>query len=380
VLEAARTLSKLELKPKRTIRFILFTGEEQGLIGSKEYIKAHKSELGKISGALVHDSGTGRVLAIGLHDNYQDRQIVDQIIAPLGELKMLEPTTAREYGTDSLSFDEVGVPGFWCAQDIAEYFKTHHSQSDTFDKVWKDDINQGAQVLAAWAYSTAQLPEMLPRRPLPPVAPAGARLEKPKTDPIAETDKKIIEQVKGDAEQLKADLTYLTTQIGPRLTGSPQLDRASHWTQEQFKGMGLANTHLENWSIANSWTRGPATGRIVSPAVHELALASAGWSPATNGTVKGEVIGVDAEKTEDLEKYKGKLGGKIVVVTRPREMEAPGNPMLTPFGQSAGPLNHTKNQGNFDFRAYMQMRAALTKMMTEEKALALISGSEKWMG
>src|SRR6201987_3602592 len=229
VLEAARTLAKLDLKPKRKIRFILFTGEEQGLIGSKEYVKAHKSELEKISGALVHDSGTGRVLAIGLHDNYQDRPIVDQIIAPLGVLKMLEPTTAREYGTDSLSFDEVGVPGFWCAQEIAEYFKTHHSQSDTFDKVWKDDINQGAQVLAAWAYSTAQLPEMLPRRPVAPIAPAAARLETPKRDPIAETDKKIIEQVKTDADQRKADLTYLTTKMGPRLTGSPQLDRASHW-------------------------------------------------------------------------------------------------------------------------------------------------------
>jgi len=380
VLEAARTLAKLELKPKRTIRFILFTGEEQGLIGSKEYVRAHKSELGKISGALIHDSGTGRVLAIGLHDNYQDRQIVDEVIAPLGALKMLEPTTAREYGTDSLSFDEVGVPGFWCAQEIAEYFKTHHSQSDTFDKVWKDDINQGAQVLAAWAYSTAQLPEMLPRRPVPPIAPAAARLETPKTDPIVETDKKIIEQVKTDADQLKADLTYLTTQIGPRLTGSPQLDRASHWTQEQFKSLGLENARLESWSIANSWTRGPATGRIVSPGLHELTVAGAGWSPATNGTVKGEVIGVDAEKPEDLEKYKGKLGGKIVIVTRPREMEPPTNPILTPVGQSAIPLNHPKREGNFDNKAYMQMRTALTKMMTEEKALAMLSGSEKMFG
>jgi carboxypeptidase Q len=380
VLEAARTLAKLDLKPKRTIRFILFTGEEQGLIGSKEYVSAHKSELGKISGALIHDSGTGRVLAIGLHDNYQDRQIVDQVIAPLGELKMLEPTTAREYGTDSLSFDELGVPGFWCVQELAEYPKTHHSQSDTFDKVWKDDINQGAQVMAAWAYSTAQLPEMLPRRPVPPIAPAAARLEKPKTDPIAETDKKIIERVKADAEQLKVDLTYLTTQIGPRLTGSPQLDRASHWTQEQFKSLGLENARLESWSIANSWTRGPATGRIVSPAAHELTLAGAGWSPSTNGTIKGEVIGVDAEKTEDLEKFKGKLGGKIVIVTRPREMEPPTNPILTPVGQSTIPLNHPKREGNFDNKAYTQMRTALTKMMTEEKALAMLSGSEKMYG
>src|SRR3974377_111462 len=120
VLEAARTMAKLNLKPKRTIRFVLFTGEEQGLIGSKEYVKAHKNELEKISGALIHDSGTGRVLAIGLHDNYQDREIVDQVIAPLGELKLLETTMGREYGTDSLSFDEVGVPGFWCGQERAE--------------------------------------------------------------------------------------------------------------------------------------------------------------------------------------------------------------------------------------------------------------------
>src|SRR5260370_35046018 len=203
VREAARTLAKLDLKQKRTIRFILCTGEEQGLIGSKEYVRAHKSELEKISGALIHDSGTGRVLAIGLHDNYQDRQIVDEVIAPLGELKMLEPTTARGDGTGSLSFDAVGVPGFLCAQAFAAYFKTHHSQSDTFDKVWKDDINQGAQVLAAWAYSTAQLPEMLPRRPVPPIEPAGARLETPETDPFEEADRKIIEQVKTDLDQLE---------------------------------------------------------------------------------------------------------------------------------------------------------------------------------
>jgi carboxypeptidase Q len=380
VLEAARTLAKLDLKPKRTIRFILFTGEEQGLIGSKEYVKAHKSELGKISGALMHDSGTGRVLTIGLHDNYQDLQIVGQIIAPLGELKLLEPTTAREYGTDSLSFDEVGVPGFWCAQDVAEYFKTHHSQSDTFDKVWKDDINQGAQVLAAWAYSTAQLPEMLPRRPVPPIASAGGKEEKPKTDPIGETDKKIIEQVKADAELLKADLTYLTTQIGPRLTGTPKLDQASHWTEQQFKSLGLANAHLESWNIPNSWTRGPASGRVILPAVHELALAGAGWAPGTNGTVQGELIGVEAEKPEDLEKYKGKLGGKIVLVTRPREMEAPIDPILTPYGHSTLPGYHAKNPANYDPKAYMQMRTALTKMMTEEKALAMLNGSEKMWG
>jgi len=380
VLEAARTLAKLNLKPKRTIRFVLFTGEEEGLVGSKEYVKAHKNELDRISGAFVHDSGTGRVLAIGLHDNYQDREIVDQIIAPLGELKMLEPTMAREYGTDSLSFDEVGVPGFWCAQAMAEYTKTHHSQSDTFDKVWKEDINQGAQVLATWAYSTAQLPGMLPRRPLPrPAAPAGAKKDEAK-DPVAEMDNKLLEQVKSDARQLKADLTYLTTQVGPRLTGSPQLDKASHWTQEQFQALGLANAHLESWTIANSWTRAAAWGRVTSPAVHELTLAQVGWSAATNGTVKGTLIGVEADKPEDLEKYKGKLAGKIVMFGRPKEMQPPMDPILTPWGQGTIPVNRPKGEPNFNSRAATRLRNALLKMMAEEKAVAYLGSSEKMFG
>src|SRR6202795_1371588 len=175
VLEAARALAKLQLKPKRTIRFVLFTGEEEGLVGSAKYVEVHKSELEKISGILVHDTGTGRVLTLGLHDNYQDREIVDQEIAPLRELKLLEPSMQRSFGTDHASFDDVGVPAFWAIQDSAEYPKTHHSQSDTFDKIWKDDLNQAAQVLAAWAYNTAQLPQMLPRRP----APAKAQAPKP---------------------------------------------------------------------------------------------------------------------------------------------------------------------------------------------------------
>ena len=381
VLEAARALAKLNVKPRRTIRFVLFSGEEEGLIGSKEYVKAHKDELSKISGVLVHDTGTGRVLTIGMHDNYQDRAIVDQVIRPLGSLKLLEPTMRRMYGTDNLSFDEVGVPGFWCVQAIAEYRQTHHSQSDTFDKIWKDDINQGAQVLAAWAYNTANLPEMLPRRPFTPPAPATAgKEETPKTDPVMEADKKIVEQVKADKEQLKADLTYLTAQIGPRLTGSPQMDQASHWTEEQFKTLGLANVHRESWTIANSWTRGAASGRVTWPAVHELTLATGGWSSATNGTVKGGLIAIEATKPEDLEKYKGKLAGKIVVVKGPLELEPPESPILTPWGQGTLPLMHPKANEAVDFRALARVRAALVKMVAEEKALAVLFPSEKMYG
>ncbi len=386
VLEAARALAKLNVKPKRTIRFVLFTGEEEGLIGSHEYVKAHKNELDKMSAALIHDSGTGRVLALGLHDNYQARETEDQVIAPLHELKLLETTMAREYGTDSLSFDEVGVPGFWCAQDLAEYMQTHHSQSDTFDKAWKDGLIQGAQVLAAWAYNTAELPGMTPRRPLPPPAPAeAAKTEAPKeaavkADATAEMDKQIVQQVKADKELLKSDLTYLATQIGPRLTGSPQLDRASLWSEAQFRALGLENVHLESWSIANAWTRGPASGRVTSPALHELTLATMGWSSSTNGTVQGELVVIDAEKPEDLEKYKGKLGGKIALFGKPGEMEPPIDPMLTPWGEGTIPVMHAKEDKPVDFRAYMATRRAALKMLQDEKAAAMLLGSDKMYG
>jgi Zn-dependent M28 family amino/carboxypeptidase len=381
VLEAARALAKLGLKPKRTIRFVLFTGEEEGLVGSKRYVEAHKNDLEKISGVLVHDTGTGRVLTLGLHDNYQDREIVDQVLAPLSELKLLEPSMVRAFGTDHASFDDAGVPGFWCIQNLAEYAKTHHSQSDTFDKVWKDDLNQGAQVLAAWAYNTAELPAMLPRRPLPyqPAA-AAAKAEAAQSDPVAEMDAKILAQVKTDQGQLQADLSYLADRIGPRLTGTAKLDQASHWTMEQFKALGLENAHLEPWTIANGWTRGSATGRLITPSEQALTLAAAGWSPSTNGTEHGAVVGVGVQKLEDLQKYKGKLKGAIVLLDRPGETEAPSNPMVTPFDESNLPLDHPKNMALKDFRGRFRMMMDEAKFLKEEGAAAVLLVSEKWYG
>jgi carboxypeptidase Q len=390
VLEAARTLARLNLKPKRTIRFVLFTGEEEGLVGSKRYVEAHRNDLDKISGVLVHDTGTGRVLTLGLHDNYQDRELVDKVLAPLGDLKLLEPSMVRTFGTDHASFDDAGVPGFWCIQNMAEYSKTHHSQSDTFDKVWKDDLNQGAQVLAAWAYNTAQLPEMLPRRPLPyqntrdreAVNPtdAVAKTEAAQPDPVAEMDAKLIAQVKADESQLQTDLSYLADRIGPRLTGSAKLDEASHWTMEQFKALGLENAHQEPWSIAIGWTRGPATGKVISPTEQSLTLAAAGWSPSTNGAVRGPVVGVGVQKTEDLQKYKGKLKGAIVLLDRPGETAGPSNPMLTAFADSNLPLDHPKNMALTDYRARSRMLADEAKFLKEQGAAAVLLVSEKWYG
>ncbi|MBS1840485.1 MAG: M20/M25/M40 family metallo-hydrolase [Acidobacteria bacterium] len=384
VLEAARALAKLNLKPKRTIRFVLFSGEEEGLVGSKRYVEAHKDELDKISAVLVHDTGTGKVLTIGLHDNYQAREIVDEVLAPLSELKLLEPSMARAFGTDHASFDEVGVPGFWCIQDGAEYNKTHHSQSDTFDKVWKDDLNQGAQVLAAWAYNTAQLPRMLPRRPLPYQPDEAARkaaAELP--DPASDADKKIVEQVLTDKSLLQADLIHLTDKIGPRMTGSPQLKQANEWAAGQFKALGLSNVHQEPWKIASSWTRGQGTGawgRITSPAVHELNLAAAAWSASTKGTLRGTVVGVPVGSVDELQPYKGKLKGAIVLLGRPRDMEPPKNPLATPWDDDAIPVARPKSDKPFDYRAYRRNIVAEMKFLAEEKPAVVLIASDKMYG
>src|SRR2546425_2385418 len=159
VLEAARTLEKLGLKPRRTIRFILFSGEEQGLVGSHQYVEAHKAEMAKISGVFVHDTGTGRVQSIGLQGNYQDRELMDRVAAPLREVGLLELSLRSTRGTDHASFNDAGVPGFYCIQEPAEYGKTHHSQSDTFDKVWKDDLRseEHTSELQSLAYLVCRL-------------------------------------------------------------------------------------------------------------------------------------------------------------------------------------------------------------------------------
>jgi carboxypeptidase Q len=168
VLEAARALKAVGVKPKRTIRFVLFSGEEEGLHGSRAYVKSHEKELPKVSGVLVHDMGTGRVKSIGLQGRYDLREIMERVVEPFKEAANLDELSMRNMmGTDHLSFLPHSVPAFAVVQDEAEYRKTHHTESDTFDKVYPDEINQGAKVLAAWAYNVAMLPECLARNPKP---------------------------------------------------------------------------------------------------------------------------------------------------------------------------------------------------------------------
>jgi carboxypeptidase Q len=162
VLEAARALQKLGLQPKRTIRFALFSGEEQGLNGSRAYVAAHQAELPKISAALIHDIGTGRVISISLMRNYQDREVMEKVVAGLG---LLELSQRWMTGSDHASFDEAGVPGFYGIQEPAQYFETHHSQADTYDQAQEPGLVEGAQVMAVTAFNIAQLPDLLPRKP-----------------------------------------------------------------------------------------------------------------------------------------------------------------------------------------------------------------------
>jgi carboxypeptidase Q len=172
VLEAARILVKSGIRPKRTIRFVLFTGEEQGLHGSKEYVKSHKDEMAKTSMALVHDTGTGKVVGFYMQGREVCKPILEKELVSLKELGVTEYNMNSMNGTDHASFDDekVNVPGFAVMQDPAEYRFSHHSQSDTLDKAREPDLIQGAQVLAVAGVRIANLPTLLPRD-----KPAGQR-------------------------------------------------------------------------------------------------------------------------------------------------------------------------------------------------------------
>lgn len=166
VLEAARMIAKSGIKPKRTIRFALFSGEEQGLVGSGEYVKRHKDEMAKTSMCLVHDTGTGKVTGLGIMGRDSIKPILDRELTSLGRSEIgvtnFDPR-GRMGATDHSSFDRAGVPGFYCIQDPLEYFLSHHTQSDTLDKAVEDNLIQGARVMAITAVRVANLEQMLPR-------------------------------------------------------------------------------------------------------------------------------------------------------------------------------------------------------------------------
>ncbi|MCS6977814.1 MAG: M20/M25/M40 family metallo-hydrolase [Gemmatales bacterium] len=178
VLETARILMKAGIKPKRTIRFILYSGEEQGLHGSRAYCNLHKDELPKTSAALNHDTGTGRVTAIYLQGREVLKPIMERELVSLKELGVNEISTRSMGGSDHLSFESAGVPGFMFRQDPVEYRLTHHSQSDTLDKAREADLIQGAQVMAIMAVRIANLDDLLPREKRAPATTANPAAER----------------------------------------------------------------------------------------------------------------------------------------------------------------------------------------------------------
>ena len=163
VLEAARSLKALGWKPKRTITFVLFTGEEQGGVGADLFVKNHAAEIPKIDAVLIHDTGTGKVFSIALENLYPTAPLMTEIYEPLREVFDLRPLSTRYFGaSDHVAFLRAGVPAYFCVQKPAHYRQAHHSQTDTFDKVIPDQVNEGAALLAAWAWNVSEMPVALP--------------------------------------------------------------------------------------------------------------------------------------------------------------------------------------------------------------------------
>ncbi|MFI5106253.1 MAG: M20/M25/M40 family metallo-hydrolase, partial [Terriglobales bacterium] len=174
MMEAARILKALGVNPRRTIRVALWSGEEQGLLGSQAYVKEHfgsfedpKPEYAKFGGYFNIDSGTGRVRGLGVFGPPEDADILRQIVTPfadLGVAGVISNKNRRAGGTDSTSFSQAGLPGIGMAQDPIEYFAdTWHTNLDTYERIIEDDVKKAAMVAAASVYQLAMRDEMLPR-------------------------------------------------------------------------------------------------------------------------------------------------------------------------------------------------------------------------
>jgi len=212
-MEAVRIIQALGLKPRRTIRIALWTGEEQGLLGSRAYVAEHfgtlnnpatsaapstggastngmnngngngngngsaapagptlvtKPEYEKLSGYFNLDNGTGKIRGVYLQGNESIRSLFRQWLAPFRDMGATTLSIANTGGTDHLSFDAIGLPGFQFIQDEIEYdTRTHHSNQDVFDRIQADDMKQAATIMAAFVYQTAMRDEKLPRKPAP---------------------------------------------------------------------------------------------------------------------------------------------------------------------------------------------------------------------
>jgi len=169
MMEAIRILKSLGLPMRRTVRIGLWTGEEQGLIGSSRYLRIHENELPKISAYVNLDNGTGKIRGIWSQSNPAVVPIFEQVLSPFRDMGVLAVRNGNTGGTDHLSFDRVGVPGFNFIQDPIEYgIRSHHSNVDTYERLVIDDLKQAATVVAWTVYHIANREEMMPRKQAAP--------------------------------------------------------------------------------------------------------------------------------------------------------------------------------------------------------------------
>jgi hypothetical protein len=174
MMEAMRILKTLNLEPRRTVRIGLWSGEEQGLLGSRAWVRNHPDELPKISAYVNVDNGTGRLRGIWDQSNPAVIPIFQQILAPFQDLGVVAVRHGNTGGTDHLAFDAAGVPGFNFIQDPIEYgTRTHHTDADSYERLVLDDLKQAAAVVAYTVYHLATRDQMMPRKPAPPAATGG---------------------------------------------------------------------------------------------------------------------------------------------------------------------------------------------------------------
>jgi Zn-dependent M28 family amino/carboxypeptidase len=185
MMEAMRILKTLDVKPRRTIRIALWSGEEQGLHGSRNYVKNHFADRAdmklkpgheKLSAYFNLDNGTGKIRGVYLQGNDKVRPIFAKWLEPFHDLGAKTLTVSNTGGTDHLAFDAIGLPGFQFIQDPIEYStRTHHTNMDSYDHLVADDLKQAATIVASFVYHAAMREEKLPRKELPVVQPAVPR-------------------------------------------------------------------------------------------------------------------------------------------------------------------------------------------------------------
>jgi hypothetical protein len=177
VMEAMRILKASSVKMRRTVRLALWTGEEEGLLGSRAYVMQHfadrasmqlKPDHARLSAYFNVDNGTGKIRGIYLQSNEAARPIFQKWLEPFKPDGMTTLSARGTNGTDHVAFDEVGLPGFQFIQDPIEYeTRTHHTNMDVYERIQAGDLKQMAVIVASFVYMTANADQLLPRKPLP---------------------------------------------------------------------------------------------------------------------------------------------------------------------------------------------------------------------